>query len=160
MVLSLSCQCVDVSRELLLLSGDIELNPGPPKRPQDCTSDNDQTKLDQMFAMLRSVNDRTEKMEKAQGNLIATVNEVKENQESIQTSLKDIDKRLSDVEAKTSGFENLQQELSHLRQLSGKLTKENTRLIDTQSELEDRMRRENLLFYGLQDEPSEMWEDT
>lgn len=99
-------------------------------------------------------------MEKAQGNLIATVNEVKENQESIQTSLKDIDKRLSDVEAKTSGFENLQQELSHLRQLSGKLTKENTRLIDTQSELEDRMRRENLLFYGLQDEPSEMWEDT
>lgn len=160
MIFSLLCQCFDVSRELLLLSGDIELNPGLTTRAQECTGDTEQTQLDQIFTMLQRVNDCTEKMEKGQGSLIESVNAVQKNQEAIQASLKDIDKRLSDVESKASGIDDLQQELSHLRQLTDNLCKENARLIDDQSELEDRMRRENLLFYGLQDEPLEKWEDT
>ncbi|KAH9359648.1 hypothetical protein HPB48_007938 [Haemaphysalis longicornis] len=84
----------------------------------------------------------------------------KKNQEASQASLKDIDKRRSYVESKASSFDDLQQELSHLRQLTDNLCKENARIIDDQSELEDRTRRENLLLYGLQDEPLEKWDDT
>ncbi|KAH9366150.1 hypothetical protein HPB48_000362 [Haemaphysalis longicornis] len=113
-----------------------------------------------MFALLQSVNSRTEKMEQDQVKLISSVNEIKNNQEAIERKVNDIDRRLAAVEAKACDNAEVGDELLQLRQLTDHLSRENARLHDEHSQLEDRMRRSNLLFYGLTDCPQEKWNQT
>uniref|UniRef100_A0A4D5RFB8 Putative tick transposon n=1 Tax=Ixodes scapularis TaxID=6945 RepID=A0A4D5RFB8_IXOSC len=164
---SLCCQCFDVLSQVLLMSGDVELNPGP-KRTQDAApsetnspmTDAMQKQFNDMFVMLQGVNSRTVKMEKDQSSLISTVNDIKKSQELIESRITDIDKRLTAVESKSSSSDLLQRDLSLLRQRTDSLIDVNSRLRASQAELEDRSRRDNLLFYGLTDAHSETWAQT
>lgn len=164
---SLCCPCFDVLSLVLLMSGDVELNPGP-KRTQETTpsetnspmTDTLQKQFNDMFVMLQGVNSRTVKMEKDQSSLISTVNDIKKSQELIESKITDIDKRLTAAESKSSSSDLLQQDLSLLRQMTDSLIDENSRLRASQAELEDRSRRDNLLFYGLTDAHSETWAQT
>ncbi|CAN7976977.1 unnamed protein product [Ixodes persulcatus] len=162
---SLCCQCFDVLSQVLLMPGDVELNPGP-KRTQEAApletyspmTDTLQKQFNDMFfVMLQGVNSRTVKMEKDQSSLISTVNDIKKRQDLIESKIPDIDKRLTAVESKSSSSDLFQQDLSLLRQMTDSLIGENSRLRASQAELEDRSRRDNLLFYGLTDAHSETW---
>ncbi|KAH9367348.1 hypothetical protein HPB48_022743 [Haemaphysalis longicornis] len=99
-------------------------------------------------------------MEQDQVKLISSVNEIKNNQEAIERKVNDIDRRLAAVEAKACDNAEVGDELLQLRQLTDHLSRENARLHDEHSQLEDRMRRSNLLFYGLTDCPQEKWNQT
>ncbi|XP_077553306.1 uncharacterized protein LOC144168126 [Haemaphysalis longicornis] len=159
-LLSELCECYSVIRQLILLSGDVELNPGPSTRTKDSNTatDTEQKTLNDMFSMLQSVNDRTANIEKSQSELLNSVNEVIKGQEATRNTIKDIDKRLTAVEAKTSASDAAQQELVELRQLADRLSTENSKIPECQAEMEDRIRRDNLLFYGVSDEPLETWD--
>lgn len=138
------------------------LNPGPNKKvpESDVSNRAHEPKFSDMFALLQSVNSRTEKMEQDQVKLISSVNEIKNNQEAIERKVNDIDRRLAAVEAKACDNAEVGDELLQLKQLTDHLSRENARLHDEHSQLEDRMRRSNLLFYGLTDCPQEKWNQT
>lgn len=172
-MISLCRQCFEVIRQALLLSGDVELNPGPHKggpstrsqEPVAPVADSPlngalQKQFNEMFAMLQGVNSRTAKMEQDQSNLISTVNDIKKSQASIENKITDMDRRLIAVESKTSSSDAIQHDLCDLRRLTDSLKDENSRLRVSHAELEDRSRRDNLLFYGLTDSPSESWNQT
>ena len=167
-MISLCRQCFEVIRQALLLSGDVELNPGPnkggpstrsqePAAPVTDSPLNDtlQKQFNDMFAMLQGVNSRTAKMEQDQSNLISTVNYIKKSQTSIENKITDLDRMRIAVESKTSSSDASQQNLCDLRQLTDSLKDENSRLRVSYAELEDRSQRDNLLFYGLTDSLSE-----
>lgn len=99
-----------------------------------------------MYAVLQSVNTRTEKMERDQVKLFASVNDIKKNEEVIECPVNDVDCTLAAVEAKVCDDGKFGKELLHLRLLTDDLSRENASLYD-----EDRMRRNNLLFDSLAD---------
>ncbi|XP_077516847.1 uncharacterized protein LOC144127802 isoform X1 [Amblyomma americanum] len=160
-------QCFDVSRQLLLVSGDVELNPGPGAGSGAATRSKDsavdislQKQLNDMLTLLEGVNSRTAKMELEQSHLIASISEMKLNQESMIRNIADIDARLSAVESKSSASDAAHGELRILRELTDQLVNENNKLRLGQAELEDRQRRDNLLFFGVPDSLSETWDET
>ncbi|CAN7977834.1 unnamed protein product, partial [Ixodes persulcatus] len=142
-MISLCRQCFGVIRQALLLSGDVELNPGPHKGGPSTRSQ-----------------EPVAPMEQDQSNLISTVNDIKKSQASIENKITDMDRRLIAVESKTSSSDAIQHDLCDLRRLTDSLKDENSRLRVSHAELEDRSRRDNLLFYGLTDSPSESWNQT
>lgn len=135
--LSLLEQCVDAVGQLILLSGDVELNPGPTRSQMSqelgSMTEAQLKQFNDMFTLLQGVNARTIKMDNEQSNLIKSVNEIKINQKSIQGKVTELDKRLSAVETKSTACEVVHQELVTLRQQVASLLNDNSTLKVSQS---------------------------
>lgn len=67
----------------------------------------------------------------------------------------DINERLQALECQTVGFETLQQEMCDTCQNIKRLQRESATLRGRLDDAEDRSRRENLIFFGIPDGPSE-----
>lgn len=67
----------------------------------------------------------------------------------------DINERLQALECQTVGFETLQQEMSDTCQNIKRLQRETETLRGRLDDAQDRSRRENLIFFGIPDGPSE-----
>lgn len=148
----------------LLCCGDIEANPGPRTRSNsvddsECLPDNpaEQTKL--MFKLLKDVHERTLESTKFQTEVTADIKAIKEGQKSIENKMTAIQQRLDELEQKSEAFPLFEEQLSQTEQSLAGLTNHTDYLTSRVDELEDRSRRNNLIFHGIAD-AKETWEQT
>ncbi|KAM7286059.1 uncharacterized protein ISCGN_032944, partial [Ixodes scapularis] len=138
--LRIAYMCVHVFK-LLLLSGDVELNPGPI------------TNAD----ILAAIAEQSSKNDARHTEMVDMLNQVKDNQHQLELKVLDINSRLAAVESLVELLDVPKHptELSNVvsEAVRGETTVLNSRL----NELEDRSRRDNLLFYGIADTLSEDW---
>ncbi|XP_077500060.1 uncharacterized protein LOC144110860 [Amblyomma americanum] len=142
------CECVYVLK-LLLLGGDIEQNPGPPKK--DSSQSNDD-----VVTLLKSLN---EKIDKNHSEILSQLNEVRQTQTKLERQMASMNDRLVAVEEKVAASQassafDITQEVSEAVQNEAEAF--HKRLDD----LEDRSRRDNLLFHGLPDTQNETWDES
>ncbi|XP_040069400.1 uncharacterized protein LOC115329344 [Ixodes scapularis] len=130
-------QSIDVVK-FLMLCGDVEVNPGPETRNKQ---------LDDMCKLLQD----------GQSKLLMVVNEIKTNQQQLEDKITDISNRLQNVETKTNVLDRLDCEVRTTHQVLEEVKKENAFLRARLDDLEDRSRRDNLIFHGIDDSPSETW---
>ncbi|XP_077516735.1 uncharacterized protein LOC144127664 [Amblyomma americanum] len=152
------CECIDILNQLLALSGDVELNPGPNTRHQvqDSLPDVQSKQLEDMFAILETLNTRTAKIQLDQKAFIKSIDDLRKSQLKIE-DLSEMNKRLTNVEHQTVTIDETEKEVHPFQQLVVQLSSENSQLRARLSELEDRQRRDNLLFYGIPDAQSGSW---
>ena len=115
---------------LLIISGDVESNPGPTggdKQPRSVQTL--QTTLTQNTGGQVVSNDGS-----------STINS---ELSDIKVQLHDLSKQMTDLQTKVNN-----------------LTKENKELKQKCEKLESQSRRENLIFHGINEEPKETWNDT
>ncbi|XP_040073744.1 uncharacterized protein LOC120846133 [Ixodes scapularis] len=129
-------QSIDVVK-LLMLCGDVEVNPGP---------DTPNKQLDEMCKPLQD----------GQSKLLMVVNEIKTNQQQLEDKITGISNRLQNVETKTNALDRLDCEVRTTHQVLEEV-KKNAFLRARLDDLEDRFRRYNLIFHGIDDSPSETW---
>ncbi|XP_040357426.2 uncharacterized protein LOC121046817 [Ixodes scapularis] len=150
---ALLLECLDVLRSLLLLSGDVELNPGPMTVAQA-------TQLDDVCKLLQDLNARAIKSQEGQSSLIKTVEEIKKNQQSIEAKINEFGSRLLLVESKISALEIVDHDFQEMQGVAEALQNNNVNLLERLNELEDRSRRDNLIIHGLPDVASETWAES
>ncbi|XP_064455055.1 uncharacterized protein LOC135366310 [Ornithodoros turicata] len=138
----------------LLLSGDVEQNPGPPK------SDTQAKQLDTILQVLQELNSRSAvletrsaSLEKGQTDLLVAVKSVQDTQNDIIEKISNISTRLEIVESKASEVDTLKSEIKRLRA-------ENELIRASLTDQEDRSRRNNLIFHGITDVDGERWEES
>lgn len=130
---------------LIICAGDVETNPGPEK-------------IDQVISLLKDLAQSNEKFHKDTSIKL----------KDIQTNVTDIKRRLSEVEGKLSAIDNLRRDVTsvneavqesqvHLQTIKTKQSEQTEFVVD---DLNNRMRRNNLIFKGIPEEPDEKWEDT
>ncbi|XP_077551850.1 uncharacterized protein LOC144166065 [Haemaphysalis longicornis] len=142
-------ECVFVTK-MLLVSGDVELNPGPTK--QDASKQNSD--------VLLAIQDLTKHLDQRHDTLIKSIDEVKENQKLLESKVLDLTTRLTDLEKRVDSFEDFQ-DGSHVQEMVATAVRsEHASFQARLDEFEDRSRRENLIFYGIEDSASETWADS
>lgn len=152
---------------LLLCSGDVELNPGPNRKQtterQTQVADEDDTSCahrhNEVMAALSFIKTACEASAEAQAMFTQAVNDVKANQECLAKRLSNIDTRLASVETEVSMVSSLEGELLLTNDTINDLAQQNNELLSRINHLEDRSRRNNLIFYGVPDS-NETWNDT
>lgn len=122
-------------------------------------SDVQAKQFSEMYDLLQSLNARSLQFEQGQSKLLTSVNEIKKNQKVMQEQVTDINKRLQVVETKTILLETKQQEHGIAGQAADSLRNENIALRGRLDDMEDRSRRNNVIFYGIPDLASETWGD-
>ncbi|XP_064462526.1 uncharacterized protein LOC135373221 [Ornithodoros turicata] len=146
-----SLECIVFILRRLVLSGDVEENPGPMTRAQE----------EQLSAAL-------EILSRLDTNVLTLMSDVKTLQtwqqvtedalSALSAKLNSVESDLCDVKnTQTDLLGNVQSELADLRlsstNASARISAFGTRL----NELEDRSRRSNLIFYGIADAADESW---
>lgn len=130
---------------LIICAGDVETNPGPDK-------------VEQILALVKDFTLSNEKFQKDTSNKL----------KDIQISVTDIKRRLSTVEERLNGVEKLahdvttvnsvvQESHEQLKTIETKQLEQANLVVD---DLNNRMRRNNLIFKGVPEEPDEKWVDT
>lgn len=122
---------------LLLLSGDIELNPGPPKQ------DTQSKQLDAILQLLHELNTCSATPESQFSKLDKGQNELMIALKAVQQSQEDIDNKLSGISLKIGAVERLHAV--------------NLKMRSALYDMEDQSRRNNLVFHGLMNCPSVNW---
>ncbi|XP_029850486.2 uncharacterized protein LOC115332231 [Ixodes scapularis] len=143
----------DALKLLLLRSGDVEANPGPMSIDQS-------KQFNDMFKLLQAVNERAVKIDQGQASLIKSINELKSKQESVELKVTDIQNRLDGVECKVATIDATREELLAAEGLMQSVIKDNQRLHESLDDIEDRSRRSNIIFHGIEDSASESWEQS
>lgn len=131
------------ARLLLILSGDVELNPGP-FYPQDVKKV--QTRLEILL-----------KICKHQAVLLDTLAAFKQKQASVDEILETFCDTLQTVESELEALRTLQDEVQHLRTSSQALASRIEKLGTRHDDLKNRPRKYNFMVYGLRHEASETW---
>lgn len=130
---------------ILLCAGDIETNPGPDK-------------VEQLLVLVKDIGQTIDKFQK----------ETSSKLKDLQTTITDTKRRLSKIEGRldvidvlrkdvTSVNEVLQESHAQLKSLETKQTEQADLLVD---DLNNRMRRNNLVFKGIPEQTAEKWKDT
>ncbi|XP_037506544.1 uncharacterized protein LOC119382768 [Rhipicephalus sanguineus] len=127
---SLVDECVAVVRFLLLLSGDIEQNPGPDSAA--------------VLAELK-------KLSSGQSKLLSEVQDLKCQLLATNATLSELSKRLTNVEANCQQIEPLRQQLGTVQTDTAETASRVCNLETRLDEAENRSRRNNLIFYGISD---------
>ncbi|XP_037502608.2 uncharacterized protein LOC119377056 [Rhipicephalus sanguineus] len=127
--LLLISECIDVIRALLLLSGDVETNPGPDK----------------------VVLDELRKLSAGQATLISEMQSLKTQLTSTTNTIANLSTRLTDLENHCQNLLALRTEVDALNSKTGQLTHRMCDIEERLDDLENRSRRNNLIFYGFPD---------
>ncbi|XP_070381509.1 uncharacterized protein [Dermacentor albipictus] len=144
-LVSTVCDCIHVVK-LLMLAGDIESNPGP-------------TDTNPNADVLAAITALSEKSDARHIELMDTLTQLKANQVELEQKVCDLTNRLAAVESQVLSLDServpaLNDAISEaVRAESGAI---NSRLDD----LEDRSRRDNLIFFGIPDTSSETWAES
>ncbi|CAN7951509.1 unnamed protein product, partial [Ixodes pacificus] len=143
--------CVESFRILLLLlCGDVEQNPGP-------MSDLQAKQFSEMLRLLHDLNARSLKFEEGQNAVLSSINDLKANHESLQLSVTNLIQRVTVLESRTAIFDDMHRELVGAHQTFERIEKDSLQCNYRLNELEDRSRRDNLLFHGVDDAANESW---
>ncbi|KAH8031951.1 hypothetical protein HPB51_022271 [Rhipicephalus microplus] len=120
------------------MSGDVEENPGPPKEDTG-------KQYNELISLIKGLHS---KIDAKHEELMESINEVREAQVSLEQKVAELDNRLCAVEecVRVSDSEPNRQRVPEVLSVNKRL-----------DELEDRSRRENLIFYGIEDCDSETW---
>ncbi|XP_077558922.1 uncharacterized protein LOC144174231 [Haemaphysalis longicornis] len=135
-------ECVHVVK-LLMLAGDVELNPG---LEEDILA-----AIAALFA----------KTDARHTEVIGMLSEVRANQQKLEEKVSSLASRLATVESLVESYE-ANQVADDLPRVVDEAVRDRTTAINSRlDELEDRSRRENLIFYGIPDLlPSENWSES
>lgn len=137
--------------ELLLLSGDVETNPGPTSKTRagssSLTDDSSTGDGSEILSILKAVQAQVTTIQISNNELKETVAQVHASQKSIEAGLAPIGTRLTVVEKKLQVLEEIEVDV---QSTIDDLKKQNHFLQSRVDELEDRARRTNLIFHGLQ----------
>ncbi|XP_049514379.1 uncharacterized protein LOC125941357 [Dermacentor silvarum] len=128
--LALIGECVGVIRRLLILSGDIETNPGP--------DTNDVLK-------------ELQKISASQNTLISEVQGLKSQIVNTDKILMDLNKRMTELEHHYQAMIPLQNELEAVKCASAQTASLVSVIENRLDDADNRSRRNNLIFYGLPD---------
>ncbi|XP_037582552.2 uncharacterized protein LOC119466134 [Dermacentor silvarum] len=124
-------ECVHAMYSLLLLSGDIETNPGPPD------IDDVMTELGKLAA--------------GQSKLITEVLDLKSKLLTTDKILSDLSKRMTDLEGHYKAISSLRTDLDTIRTDASQMAGQIARLATQMDDAENRSRRNNLIFYNIPD---------
>ncbi|CAN7952180.1 unnamed protein product, partial [Ixodes pacificus] len=149
---------------LLLRSGDVEMNPGPLTRSEalldiECLPDEPSEQMAVLFNLLKDLQARSIQSARSQTDLPADVKAIKAGQKSIETKIGCIQKRLDELEEKTNSLDHFGQDIASVQDSVKTLTAQHDSLQVRLGELEDRSRRDNLIFHGIPDS-RESWEQS
>lgn len=106
-----------------------------------------------MLELLQDLSTRSSAFEKGQAEVMSALAEVQRSQNEISGRMSDVCNSLTVVEARVGTFEQVRHDIE-------KLKSENVLLKSRLSDLEDRSRRDNLVFHGITDAKSETWTQT
>ncbi|XP_070570305.1 tropomyosin-like [Ptychodera flava] len=133
---------------LLVMSGDVEQNPGPPRlrsseeqlaTKQDVT--NILQKLETLINDTKQMNNKLDQLQTRMDNMEDELHELKENSDENNSKINDIEETQTE-----------------LKKTVTQLVQENEKLKQEKDDLENRSRRNNLIFYGVaQDDKQENW---
>lgn len=115
---------------------------------------------DAILNILRELKEQSSKIEQGQAHLIDAVKSITSKQEELTATVTTISTRLEAVESKLTILDSCREELSAVALTTQSLTEENAILKNRLDELEDRSRRENLVFFGIPDSPQESWQQS
>lgn len=130
---------------LIICAGDVETNPGPDK-------------VEQILGLVKELTLSNEKFQR----------ETSSKLKDIQTNVTDIKRRLSGVEERLNAIDNLRHDVTAVNSVI-KESHEQSKTIEAKQmeqanlvvdDLNNRMRRNNLIFKGIPEEPQEKWVDT
>ncbi|XP_049269120.1 uncharacterized protein LOC119386531 [Rhipicephalus sanguineus] len=139
--LAIAAECVSIIHSLLMLSGDIETNPGP--------SGND--------AVLTEL----QKIAAGQSKVITEVQSLKSQLNTTDRTITDLCKRMTDLEAHYQALIPLRNDIEKMRADTSSMSRKIEELEDCLDDAENRSRRNNLIFYGISDPTdSETWNDS
>ncbi|XP_077508998.1 uncharacterized protein LOC144120461 [Amblyomma americanum] len=139
--LAIVTECSDVIISLLLLSGDIETNPGP--------------------ASLETVVTELKKLSAGQSTIIAEVTDLKNQLLTTDNLISDLSRRIRALEGHYQTIQSLRTEIEGLSTHTTQATRQLCDLEDRIDEAENQSRRNNLIFYNIPDpDPSETWADS
>ncbi|XP_042145185.1 uncharacterized protein LOC121835254 [Ixodes scapularis] len=133
----LSNPCTTLVELTLILSGDVELNPGPLTDAQ-------------IQKLLKAV-DLLPKLDKGQGTLINDVAEINRNQVRLDKKIEALSKKFIAMEAEIALLKSFKDDMQEIGALSTSLSAQVAAVSSRQDDTENRSRRNNLLFYGIND---------
>nr|XP_037273562.1 uncharacterized protein LOC119165496 [Rhipicephalus microplus] len=123
----------------LLLCGDIESNPGPDDK------------------VLTAIASLSAKVDSRHAELLAVLNQVQTNQSLLEQKVTDLSSRLATVETMVESYDSGHHIPDLPQAVNTVIRNETTALHSRLDELEDRSRRDNLIFFGIADNVSEGW---
>ncbi|CAN7978244.1 unnamed protein product, partial [Ixodes persulcatus] len=132
-----------VIKLLLVLSGDVESNPGPFTTQQ----------AEQLLKAISIL----PKLEKCQDSLLTELTTIKQNQLTVNTKLDALTGKITALETEMASFGTVKVEIQTIKDVTSELAKQVDHLSVLQDDLENRSRRCNLIFYGIKDDQNETW---
>lgn len=108
--------------------------------------------------MVKETNARCIRIEANQSNIAQAIDDLKAAHTSLVSTVSGINERLQSVEQQRACFEGFQGDVCRTRECVTTMQKELTTLRARLEDAEDRSRRDNLLFFGIADDPLENWE--
>lgn len=141
---------------LLLRSGDVETNPGPNTRSEslldiESLPSDPSEQMNVLFKLLKDLHTRSLQNSKTQAELAADVKSIKNGQKNIETKITGLQNRLDLLEEK---FKTVDQVTKAISEVNDKVNSTTCRLeaLDLHLvDIEDRSRRDNLIFRGIPD---------
>lgn len=136
--------CSNIVLKLLLLSGDIEVNPGPTTR--NTSSQADHT----IHALLT-------KLDKGQAEILSTIKAINERLTRTEETMKDLINRITNTDETCSSILEIRTSIDVLTKSASVTANQLSHVEDRLNDAEDWSRRCNLPFYGITETQEETW---
>ncbi|XP_072144699.1 uncharacterized protein [Dermacentor andersoni] len=130
----------------LLLSGDVEQNPGPLSTEQE----------QQMFQAVMKI----PLMMQGQSDILDEIRCLRANQQAMEQKINDLSVKVQFAEETASRVTSLHATIERISCRVDSATSALASMRDSQDDLEDRSRRNNLIFVGLPDTANETWAES
>lgn len=127
---------------LLLLSGDVETNPGMTKAQE--------AQLESVLAIVRN-------LKEGQNEVLSELKKLREDQSRTESAVTALTKRVANVEACVSSLDEIRKDAESTKISLKSMTEQIHTLESRCEDAENRMRRSNLVFYGHADKQNETW---
>lgn len=135
---SIVSDCSHMLLCLVLLAGDVESNPGPDKE------------------ILKVLNE----LQSGQTVMLAQLKSIEKKLADHDKTFSEIKARLDKIETSCASIDDMQAELVKVNETCTENTAQINALSTRMNEAENRSRRNNLVFYGIEDKPKETWLDS
>lgn len=150
-LLGIACDSVSVISALLLLAGDVELNPGP-------MSAADKKQFEEMYALLQKLDLNFTRFESGQDSIKSDIRTLLERQTELDGAISALSARVVTIENEVSSLSQTRTDIGRLKNDLADQSAATSCLLSRVDEMENQSRRSNLLFYGIPDIGSESWE--
>lgn len=110
---------------------------------------------DVVITMLRDLTARSKLIEDGQARLLDSIGSLTSKHAELNAKVTNISERLSSMENRFEVLEEHAEDITTVKESIGTLQNENTLLNVRFSDLKDRAKRDNLLFFNVPDNPSE-----